>query len=838
MDIFENVDGKEPNLGHPKFKEELPELSSVKILDAASGPRFCPRTGSRYNTGMSDLRGLRVHITGIVQGVGFRPFVHALATRYALTGWVRNTSAGVDIEVDGTPTALDAFLQALKSKIPPLARIDDLQATWQAPNGFTTFEIVHSEAVAGAFQPISPDVSICLDCLRELFDPDDRRYRYPFINCTNCGPRFTIITDIPYDRPNTTMAPFAMCPDCAAEYNNPLDRRFHAQPVACPVCGPKVRLEYNQQMADGGWQMVGDEAIFETQRLLAEGKIVAIKGLGGFHLACDATNAGAVGELRRRKLRVDKPFALMMPDLTTVEKHCFVNDAERELLEARARPIVLLDRRPESNTAREVAPGQDTLGVMLPYTPLHYLLMSADRYPLAALVMTSGNLSEEPIATDNDEARQRLASLADAFLMHDRDIRTRCDDSVVRVPSDQSPVTYPLRRSRGYAPDPVQLPFKAPPLLAAGAELKNTFCLTRERYAFLSHHIGDMENYETLRSFEDGVAHFERLFRIQPQVLAYDLHPNYLATRYALARAEHEGLPAIGVQHHHAHIAACMAEHGQTGERPVIGVAFDGTGYGDDGAIWGGEFLLADYRGYQRVAHLTYFPLPGGDAAIRQPARTALALLWSLSLDWDERLAAVVEFCAEDRTTLRTQLERKINTPLTSSMGRLFDATSALAGVRQVVNYEAQAAIEFEALADPCEQGAYQFEISDQAPATSDQSPSPIPHPLSLSPHPLIAALIADVLKGVPIPTISARFHNGAADMIQRVCQKMRQSFGVSEVVLSGGVWQNIVLLKKTRERLQMDGFDVYVHRQVPANDGGLALGQAAVAVHKIKEGG
>ncbi|MBU2611377.1 MAG: carbamoyltransferase HypF [Chloroflexi bacterium] len=801
---------------------------------------------------MSELRGASIHITGIVQGVGFRPFVYSLAKRFALTGWVRNTSAGVDIELDGTKSALDDFIHALKNELPPLARMDDLQTNWHDPNGFTTFEILHSEAVAGAFQPISPDVCICPDCLRELFDPKDRRYRYPFINCTNCGPRFTIITDIPYDRPNTTMAPFAMCPDCAAEYSDPLDRRFHAQPVACPKCGPGIWLErLNVQTFERS--NVGDGAILEAQRLLAQGKIVAIKGLGGFHLACDATNSQAVTELRNRKLRVDKPFALMMPDLETVEKHCFVNEAERELLESRQRPIVLLNRRPESNIAVEVAPRQDTLGVMLPYTPLHYLLFAPAKeilpssfifhpssfifppssFILHPLVMTSGNLSEEPIATDNDEARHRLASLADAFLMHNRDIRTRCDDSVVRVLSDQlsvisdqslntdhwSLVTYPLRRSRGYAPDPLQLPFDAPPLLATGAELKNTFCLTRERYAFLSHHIGDMQNYETLRSFEDGVAHFERLFRIKPEAIAHDLHPDYLSTRYALQRAERDNLPAIGVQHHHAHVAACMAEHGLNGESPVIGVAFDGTGYGEDGAIWGGEFLVADYLGYQRPYHLAYFPLPGGDAAIRRPARTALALLWQLGLDWDERLAPAKDLCDEERMALRVQLERGLNAPLTSSMGRLFDAAAALAGVRQKVNYEAQAAIEFEALADPRETGEYPFAV--------DRS--------EVQPRPAIEALIADALGGTPVPVISARFHNGLAEMVRGVCCRIRSESKINMIALSGGVWQNRQLLKRTLERMQGEGFQVYIHRQVPPNDGGLALGQAAVAIAKIR---
>jgi hydrogenase maturation protein HypF len=792
---------------------------------------------------MAGLRGASIHISGIVQGVGFRPFVYSLAKRFALTGWVRNTSAGVDIEVDGTKSALDDFLQALKNELPPLARMDELQVSWRDTNGFTTFEIVHSEAVAGAFQPISPDVSLCPDCLRELFDPKDRRYRYPFINCTNCGPRFTIITDIPYDRPNTTMAPFAMCPDCAAEYQNPLDRRFHAQPVACPVCGPHVWLEEsNEKREKSNSLLVSHDsflhdaaAITEAHRLLAEGKIVAIKGLGGFHLACDATNPQAVIELRNRKLRVDKPFALMMPDLGTVEKHCFVNDAERELLESRQRPIVLLYRRPESTVAAEVAPRQDTLGVMLPYTPLHYLLLTDDRSLITALVMTSGNLSEEPIATDNDEARQRLASLADAFLMHNRDIRTRCDDSVVRVHSDQlsvnsdqsritdhwSLITYPLRRSRGYAPDPIQLPFDAPALLATGPELKNTFCLTRERYAFLSHHIGDMQNYETLRSFEDGVKHFERLFRIRPEAIAYDLHPNYLSTRYALQRAERDNLPTFAVQHHHAHIAACMAEHGLTGESLLIGVAFDGTGYGEDAAIWGGEFLIADYVGYQRPYHLAYFPLPGGEAAIRRPARTALALLWQLGLDWDERLAPTKDLCYEERKALRVQLERGLNTPLTSSLGRLFDAAAALAGVRQKVNYEAQAAIEFEALADPLEEGEYPFAVNRP----------------EVQPRPAFEALRADVLAGVPLPVISARFHNGLAEMVREVCCRIRSESKLSAVALSGGVWQNQLLLARTLARLHGEGLQVYIHRWAPTNDGGLALGQAAVAIARSKVG-
>ncbi|MBI4731159.1 MAG: carbamoyltransferase HypF [Chloroflexi bacterium] len=799
---------------------------------------------------MSNLRKASLHITGIVQGVGFRPFVYGLATRFDLKGWVRNTSAGVDIEVDGSQSVLEEFISALKSELPPLARMDSLDVAFEIPGGFTTFEIIHSEEMEGAFQPISPDVSICSDCLGELFDPADRRYRYPFTNCTNCGPRFTIITDIPYDRPNTTMADFPMCPDCAAEYQNPLDRRFHAQPVACPVCGPKVWLEIvraTHNVPEGYTSPLpeGDNAILEAQRLLAEGKILAAKGLGGFHLACDATNAEAVCELRDRKLRVDKPFALMMPDLATVERHCFVSVEERTLLESRQRPVVLLKRRPGSPIVEGVAPKQDTLGVMLPYTPLHYLLLdggpltmdgqssSIAHRPPSALVMTSGNLSEEPIATDNDEGRKRLASLADAFLMHNRDIRTRCDDSVVRLldgldvvkvkpsslPTFQPDNVYFLRRSRGYAPDSIHLPFGIPPLLAAGPELKNTFCLTRERYAFLSHHIGDMENYETLRSFEDGVTHYERLFRIQPEAIVHDQHPDYLSTRYALQRAGRENLPTVAVQHHHAHIAACMADNCLDGSAPVIGLSFDGTGYGPDGAIWGGEFLLADYAGFERKFHLAYFPLPGGDASIKRPARTALALLWSLGLDWDESLAPVQDLCYEERMALRVQLERDLNSPRTSSLGRVFDAAAALAGVRQRVNYEAQAAMEFESALDEAEAGAYRFGVQQE----------------TIDPRPAIAALLADVRSGVSVPAISARFHNGLAELTRAVCDQIRRETGVAEVALSGGVWQNMALLTRAVSSLRADGFTVYLHRQVPANDGGLSLGQALAGAARLK---
>jgi hydrogenase maturation protein HypF len=780
---------------------------------------------------MTDIIGANIHVTGIVQGVGFRPFVYGLAIRLGLNGWVRNTSAGVEIQVDGTAEIINSFITLLKSELPPLARLDSIEVTYEIPRGFSGFDIINSESLAGAFQPISPDVSICPDCLRELLDPSDRRFRYPFINCTNCGPRFTIITDIPYDRSNTTMSTFEMCPDCATEYTNPLDRRFHAQPVACPVCGPQVWLEG----ADGRRIAERDDAILFTQKLLANGKIVAIKGLGGFHLACDALNIEAVTELRKRKLRVDKPFALMMPDLESVDEHCYMIESERALLESRQRPIVLLRRRPGSPIVAEVAPKQLTIGVMLPYTPIHYLLFVQERgfqehsNEIRPLVMTSGNLSDEPIATNNDEARLRLGSLADAFLFHNRDIRTRCDDSVIRIPpipelaikeSNNGKIDssiYFLRRSRGYAPDPIRLPFEVPALLATGPELKNTFCVTRQRYAFVSHHIGDMENYETLRSFEDGVEHFERLFRINPVGIVCDLHPDYLTSRYAMQRAQLGSLPLFRVQHHHAHIAACMADNGLPDRHQVIGLAFDGTGYGDDGAIWGGEFLVADYASYQRSFHLDYFPLPGGDAAIKRPARTALALLWKLGIDWDEQLAPVNDLCFEERQALRIQLERGLNTPRTSSMGRLFDAAAALAGVRQRVNYEAQAAIEFEAALDPSEYGSYLFVIQEKVVDVGEA----------------FRGLLSDVNSGVSIPKISARFHNGLVELSRQVCARLRSKTGIGEVALSGGVWQNMALLERTTHNLRKDGFTVYIHKQIPANDGGLSLGQAIVGANK-----
>ena len=767
------------------------------------------------------LSARHIHIKGVVQGVGFRPFVYNLAVELSLEGWVLNSSSGVEIQAVGPGYVLDEFVERLMEDAPPLARIEYISATTVPPTSVDVpesgrFVIRHSQAQPGEFLPISPDVAICEDCLRELFDPDDRRYRYPFINCTNCGPRFTIIQDIPYDRPKTTMAPFKMCPDCQAEYDDPANRRFHAQPNACSVCGPQVKL----QIANRKPRLVGEDAIQMVRELLGKGKVVAVKGLGGFHLACDATSDEAAALLRERKGRVDKPFAIMSFGLETVETYCEVNDDERALLTSLQRPIVLLRRRSDTPISSLVAPGNSYLGVMLPYTPLHYLLLEPSRsFPLA-LVMTSGNYSEEPIATGNDEALERLDGLADAFLLHDRDIHARCDDSVTRVFSGAE---LPIRRSRGYAPYPVHLPFEVKQVLAVGAELKNTFCITRDRYAFLSQHIGDMENYETLQFFEQMVDQLERTFRIEPEIIAYDLHPGYLSSKYAKdagsKRQEAGDDPASRflhpVQHHHAHIASVMAENGLTGERPVIGVAFDGTGYGTDGAIWGGEFLVADYASFRRVAHLKYVPLPGGDAAIRKPYRTALAHLWAAGVDWDDRLPAVAAAPLGERPILLQQLKQGVSVIPTSSVGRLFDAVSSLAGVRQEINYEAQAAIEFEMLVegDGVEE-AYSFSLSGE----------------EIDVSPCIRAVVADVRAGIPGGVIAARFHNGLAQMVCEVCLCLRKETGLKEVALSGGVFQNVTLLGKALPLLQEAGFTVYVHRLVPPNDACISLGQAVIA--------
>ncbi len=776
---------------------------------------------------MSEIIGRAIHIRGIVQGVGFRPFIYKLAKQYHLTGWVKNTSAGVDITVNGFQEDLENFEKQIPLQVPPLARIDEYSSHLISYDHFNDFQILESQEIDTAFIPISPDISICEDCLRELFDPTDRRYLYPFINCTNCGPRFTIIKDIPYDRPNTTMVDFPMCESCREEYQNPEDRRFHAQPVACSICGPHIWLDNQDHSCSLDLSATDAEVAEAAQFELLNGKILAIKGIGGFHLSCDALNLQAVTNLRERKRRVDKPFAVMMADLETVKKHCLVSQAEIELLTSRERPIVILERRPDSLIVPQVAPYQSTIGVMLPYTPLHYMLFydyqkqNYSNHSLEVLVMTSGNRSEEPIATDNILAHEQLAELADSYLMHNRPIHIRCDDSVTRfyyLP-EEKPQPYPARRSRGYAPNPIQLEWDLPQILACGAELKNTFCLTRSNYAFLSHHIGDLENYETFQSFTTGIDHYKKLFRINPEIIAYDKHPDYLSTRYALHQAGEERLMSVPVQHHHAHIASCLAENHWIDNSPIIGVSFDGTGYGDDGAIWGGEFLIASYTNYERYAHLQYFPLLGGDRSIRFPARIALSFLYSKGIEWSEQIPSCLAVCPEERQLLKTQIDHQINIIQTSSMGRLFDLVASLLNVRQKINYEAQAAIEFEALADTQISRSYPFQILAGYSG------------LEIDVLPMILAILDDYQRGgVPINQISGCFHNTVAEMTREVCSKIRAERGINSVALSGGVWQNVILLSKTIPLLKKAGFNVLIHHNVPTNDGGISLGQAAIA--------
>jgi len=755
-----------------------------------------------------DLSGINIRVRGIVQGVGFRPFVYSLAVQNNLTGWVRNTSRGVEIEINGSQEKLDTFLHELKTFPPQLARIDQIEIEPCAPKGYERFEILESQPKPGDFIPISPDIAICSDCQRELFDPADRRFRYPFINCTNCGPRFSIIKDIPYDRPKTSMSGFALCPDCLAEYGNPLDRRFHAQPVACSVCGPHIWFEVK------GNTIAKNEYALQTARTwLAEGKILALKGLGGFHLACDALNPLAVAELRRRKKRSDKPFALMAFNLEIVKKYCRVNENEAALLNSRQKPIVVLEKLAGCPVAEAVAPAQITLGIMLAYTPLHLLILEPGAGNPEILVMTSGNLSEEPIAYLDEDALDRLAPLADGFLMHNRPIHIRVDDSVSRAIRGGP---FMIRRARGFTPETFSLAKNVLPTLAAGGELKNTFCLARDQYAFISHHIGDLENFETLQSFEQGILHYQKLFRIHPEVLACDLHPDYVASRYIRTRAQEESLPLVEVQHHHAHLAACLADNSWNSSEPVIGLTFDGTGYGTDGAVWGGEVLLGGYGDFERRYHLAYTPLPGGDAAVRKPARMSLSHLWKAGIEWEPDFPPVAALCTEEREVLRSQLEHKINAPFTSSMGRFFDAASAIIGIRHTVNYEGQAAIEMEALAESCEAGFYPFAIN------GDQ----------IDPAPLWLALLHDWRGGIPVSILAARVHNSVARLVLDLSTSIRNESGINNVALSGGVWQNKYLLERTLCLLEPAGFNIMVHRRVPANDGGIALGQIMVAIH------
>jgi hydrogenase maturation protein HypF len=756
-------------------------------------------------------------VRGIVQGVGFRPFVYNLASRLQLGGFVKNQTGSVLIEVEGEPSSLDAFLAELSGQPPPLAQIEHLSWERRDLRGERHFHIDRSEADSSSPIFISPDVATCSECLAELLELTDRRYGYPFLNCTNCGPRLTIITGAPYDRARTTMASFVMCPACRAEYDNPADRRFHAQPTACPACGPRLELR-----SATGEPVETRDPIADFFNALCGGTIGALKGLGGYHLACDARNPTAVTELRRRKHRDEKPFAVMVRDVAAAEALCEVSDVERELLSSPRRPIVLLRKRNASVVAEAVAPRNPWLGVMLPYTPLHHLLLrAAGEIPL---VMTSGNRSDEPIAYQDDEALEKLAGIADWFLVHNRPIHVRCDDSVTHVVDG---LELPVRRSRGYAPRPITLPLDCPrPILAVGGQLKVTFALGRGRQAFLSHHLGDLDYYEAYRAFVRDVGLYEELFTIRPECLVHDLHPDYATTRYAQERAAGAGIGLLKIQHHHAHLASCMAEHGLS--EPVIGVTFDGTGFGTDGAIWGGEFLVGDYRHFRRAAHLRYVGMPGGEQAIREPWRMAVAHLADAGVRSAPLEARLLPTQLE---TIKRMLERNFRTPLTSSAGRLFDAVASLAGVADRVSYEGQAAVQLEWLASQVTSaGAYPLsveQVRDENPAESS---------FLIDSRPLIAAVAEDVDRNVDAAVIARRFHSAVVDVIAQVCNRLRETTGLGTVVLSGGVFLNALLTSEVSSRLRTDGFRVYRHRLVPPSDGGLSLGQLAIAAALLSE--
>ena len=764
-----------------------------------------------------------IRVEGVVQGVGFRPFVYSLATRLGLAGWVGNDVDGVFAEVEGPAEHIRDFLAALQRDAPPLARVERVSAQPMTPDGRPGFAIVASDTAGARRALVSADSATCTDCLRELADPADRRFGYPFINCTNCGPRFSIIRDVPYDRPLTTMAGFAMCAACEAEYHDPANRRFHAQPVCCPACGPRLSLLAADGTGLSGPQSTPEAALAGAVAALAGGEVLAVKGLGGYHLAVDAASEKAAALLRARKHREDKPFAVMVAGLPGARALCEVDDLAAGLLASPRRPIVLLPRRAGATgaptLAAAVAPGNRQLGVMLPYTPLHHLLLRDFGRPM---VLTSGNVSDEPIAYQDEDALARLGGIADVFLTHDRPIHIRTDDSVVRPFRGREAV---LRRSRGYVPEPLAVAGHfGRPVLACGAELKNTFCLGRGDRAFLSHHVGDLENYETLRSFTEGIAHFRRLFDVTPQIVAHDLHPEYLSTKYAL---EQDDCALAGVQHHHAHIASCLADNGETG--PVIGVAFDGTGYGTDGTIWGGEFLLADLADAERAGHLAGVPMPGGTAAIRQPWRMAAAYLdaafpGGLPGGLDVTALDVAARNSGAWPDVLTLARRGVNAPVTSSAGRLFDAVAALLGIRDTINYEGQAAVELEQLT-----------------ATSRHDPYPAAitggQPVTVAGCDLVRAAAEDLLAGVPREVIGARFHHGVAAMIGEVCGLLRDRSGLATVALSGGVFQNLLLLGTVVDLLEGRGFRVLTHSRVPPNDGGISLGQAVVAAARDRAG-
>ena len=750
---------------------------------------------------------------GVVQGVGFRPFVYSLASKMHLAGFVTNTTSGVSIEVEGERQALDSFERELVSSAPPLARIESVAAAPTRPRGEREFLISPSRTVGVNAPFVSPDAATCDACVAELFDPTNRRYRYPFITCTMCGPRLTIVTGAPYDRCRTTMARFTMCEACRDEYVRPTDRRFHAETVACAVCGPRLFA------IDAGGGAIDGDPIDLAAEAIARGQIVAVKGLGGFHLACSASRVDTVATLRRRKARDDKPFAVMVRGLAAARSICHVDEAEAALLSSPAHPIVLLRSCAgvETTVAPLVAPDTPRLGLMLPYTPVHHLLFDALKpFDVRILVMTSGNHSDEPIATDNDDAIERLHGVADLFIVHDRPIHVRCDDSVVAQAS-ASPIV--VRRSRGYAPAPIPLPFEvAAPILAVGGQLKNTFAVARGRHAFVSHHVGDLDDLRALEAYERDLTLFEEMLHVAPRVVAYDAHPDYASTRIALGRTADR---RIAVQHHHAHVASCMAEHGLDG--PVIGIAWDGAGWGPDGSVWGGEFLVADYRRFERAAHFRAVALPGGDRAAREPWRMAVAHSLDAGVDDDQPPPGVT---ASTYRAVRQMVERRIQSPLTTSVGRLFDAVGSMCDVRQVATFEGQAAMQLEQLAAlGADNGAYEFDIVSGRPLVVDT-------------RRLISSVRADVDSGTPAHTVARRFHASLAEVALAVSREIHLTTGSKRVVLTGGVFLNALLTTDLESRLVGDGFEVYRHRLVPPGDGGLCLGQLAVAATVLEQGG
>ena len=780
-----------------------------------------------------------IKISGIVQGVGFRPFVYNLAASLGLKGYVLNSSEGVIIDIEGESEIIDEFTLLLKSKSPPLSRIENITvAEGFSLRNYTTFEIKESLSKSGKFALISPDIATCPDCLSELLNPDDRRYQYPFINCTNCGPRYSIILDIPYDRHETTMSKFKMCPECESEYHDPSNRRFHAQPNACHVCGPQLEL----RVRSSEFEVKNEKEPLKTAiELLRRGAIGAIKGLGGFHIACDATNDEAVKRLREKKRKSNKPFAIMCPDINAIKKICELSNSGEILLNNELKPIVILPKLKGNTISEYVAPDNNYFAVMLPYTPLHHLLFqngvnhstsellnSSTPQLLSsfiALVMTSGNLSEEPIVINNDEAMEKLSDIADFFLFHNRDIYMRVDDSIVRDYKDTKRV---IRRARGYVPYPIELGMEMPEILGCGGELKNTFTLAKGHYAIISQHIGDLQNYEAVEFFKETLKNLKNSFRVEPTIIAHDMHPNYWTTKLAKELiTHHSSLTTVPVQHHHAHIVSCMAENHI--KEKVIGIAWDGTGYGIDGAIWGGEFLISDYKGFERACHFRYVPLPGGDKAIKEPYRIALSHLYdAYGMDFLKLNIPFIKQIKDKTKIILKMIDNRINTVMTSSTGRLFDAVSSIINEIDTVTFEGEAAVKLEMMADKSITDTYKT----QKPEARSQKPE---YPIVIDTRSLIRQIVNDLLNGVDRSVISAKFHNALAEIIFEVCRRIKSNTGINRVALSGGCFQNIFLLDRTIERLD-SGFKVFIHKDVPTNDGGISLGQAIVAATKNAE--